>query len=167
MTHDYKRHGTTTLFAAQGVLTGTVIGHNAARHRHQEFPRFLNQIEREVPHDKAIHAILNNYCTQKHANVREWLARHPRWTFHFIPTSSSRLNAVEGFFAKLTRRRLKRNRPLHRIAQRSRCQALQMACKPGRNHCCQKSGVPIVGINPQDHQQENCTQAGGNQGGHP
>ena len=70
MTHDDKRHGTTTLFAAQGVLTGTVIGHNAARHRHQEFLRFLNQIEREVPHDKAIHAILDNYCTQKHANVR-------------------------------------------------------------------------------------------------
>lgn len=107
MTHDYKRHGTTTLFAALNVLTGTVIGQNAARHRHQEFLRFLNQIERDVPLDKAIHVILDNYCTHKHANVREWLARHPRWTFHFIPTSSSWLNAVEGFFAKLTRRRLK------------------------------------------------------------
>ena len=107
MTHDYKRHGTTTLFAALNVLTGTVIGQNTARHRHQEFLHFLNQIERDVPADKAIHVILDNYCTHKHANVRAWLARHPRWTFHFIPTSSSWLNAVEGFFAKLTRRRLK------------------------------------------------------------
>jgi transposase len=107
MTHDYKRHGTTTLFAALNVLTGEVTAQNMARHRHQEFLHFLNQIERCVPADKAIHVILDNYCTHKHANVRAWLARHPRWTFHFIPTSSSWLNAVEGFFAKLTRRRLK------------------------------------------------------------
>ena len=107
MTHDYKRHGTTTLFAALNVLTGEVMGQNMARHRHQEFISFLNQIERDVPADKAIHVILDNYCTHKHTNVREWLARHPRWTFHFIPTSSSWLNAIEGFFAKLTRRRLK------------------------------------------------------------
>lgn len=121
MTHDYKRHGTTTLFAALNVLTGSVIGHNAARHRHQEFLHFLNQIERDIPPDKAIHVILDNYCTHKHTNVRAWLARHPRWTFHFIPTSSSWLNAVDLrrengpldrflillIFAKLTRRRLK------------------------------------------------------------
>ena len=107
MTHDYKRHGTTTLFAALNVLTGTVTGQNAARHRHQEFLRFLNQIERDVPPDKAIHVILDNYGTHKHANVRAWLDRHPRRTFHFIPTSGSWLNAVEGLFAKLTRRRLK------------------------------------------------------------
>ena len=107
MTHDYKRHGTTTLFAALNVLTGEVTAQNMARHRHQEFLHFLNQIERCVPADKAIHVILDNYCTHKHANVRAWLASHPRWTFHFIPTSSSWLNAVEGFFAKLTRRRLK------------------------------------------------------------
>jgi transposase len=107
MTHDYKRNGTTTLFAALNVLDGSVIGQNMQRHRHQEFIRFLNQIERDVPADKAIHVILDNYCTHKHAKVQAWLARHPRWTFHFIPTSSSWLNAVEGFFAKLTRRRLK------------------------------------------------------------
>jgi transposase len=107
MTHDYKRHGTTTLFAALNVLDGTVISQNMARHRHQEFIRFLNQIERDVPAGKVIHVILDNYCTHKHAKVQAWLARHPRWTFHFIPTSSSWLNAVEGFFAKLTRRRLK------------------------------------------------------------
>jgi transposase len=107
MTHDYKRNGTTTLFAALNVLTGEVIGQNMQRHRHQEFIKFLNQIERTVPKGKEIHVILDNYCTHKHSKVRAWLQRHPRWTFHFIPTSSSWLNAVEGFFAKLTRRRLK------------------------------------------------------------
>lgn len=107
MTHDYKRHGTTTLFAALNVLDGTVIAQNMQRHRHQEFIRFLNRIEREVPGDKAIHVILDNYAAHKKDKVRAWLAHHPRWTFHFTPTSCSWLNAVEGFFAKLTRRRLK------------------------------------------------------------
>ena len=78
------------------------------RHRHQEFIRFLNTIEAQVPKRKAIHAIVDNYATHKHPKVRAWLARHPRWTFHFTPTSASWLNAVEGFFAKLTRRRLQR-----------------------------------------------------------
>lgn len=108
MTHDYKRHGTTTLFAALNVLDGTVIGHNMKRHRHQEFIRFLNEVDAQVPRRKAIHAIVDNYATHKHQNVRKWLARHPRWTLHFTPTSASWLNAVEGFFAKLTNRRLKR-----------------------------------------------------------
>ena len=108
MTHDYKRHGTTTLFAALNILDGTVIGRNMQRHRHQEFIRFLNTIEEQVPAGKVIHAIVDNYATHKHPRVRQWLARHPRWTFHFTPTSASWLNAVEGFFAKLTRRRLKR-----------------------------------------------------------
>ena len=108
MTHDYKRNGTTTLFAALNVLDGTVIGSNMQRHRHQEFIRFLNTIESSVPAGKLIHAILDNYATHKHPSVRAWLARHPRWTFHFTPTSASWLNAVEGFFAKLTNRRLKR-----------------------------------------------------------
>ena len=108
MTHDYKRNGTTTLFAAMNVLDGTVIGRNMQRHRHQEFIRFLNAIEREVPAGKTIHAILDNYAAHKHPAVRQWLARHPRWTFHFTPTSASWLNAVEGFFATLTKRRLGR-----------------------------------------------------------
>src|SRR6516225_600311 len=108
MTHDYKRHGTTTLFAALNVLEGKVIGQNMKRHRHQEFIRFLNAIEAQVPKRKALHAIVDNYATHKHPKVRAWLARHPRWTFHFTPTSASWLNAVEGFFAKLTRRRLQR-----------------------------------------------------------
>jgi len=106
-THDYKRNGTTTLFAALNVLDGTVLGKNMQRHRHQEFIRFLNQIERSVPAGKIIHAIADNYAAHKHEKVRAWLQRHPRWTLHFTPTSCSWLNAVEGFFAKLTRRRLK------------------------------------------------------------
>jgi transposase len=108
MTHDYKRHGTTTLFAAFDVLEGKVIGRCMQRHRHQEFIRFLNAVEREVPAGKTVHAILDNYATHKHPKVIEWLGRHPRWTFHFTPTSASWLNAVEGFFAVLTKRRLKR-----------------------------------------------------------
>ena len=108
MTHDYERHGTTTLFAAMNVLHGTVIGRNMQRHRHQEFIRFLNVIEKQVPAGKTIHAIVDNYAAHKHPNVRRWLERNPRWTFHFTPTSASWLNAVEGFFATVTKRRLKR-----------------------------------------------------------
>src|SRR5215212_8087378 len=108
MTHDYKRNGTTTLFAALNVLDGTVLGRCMQRHRHQEFIRFLNTVEAAVPAGKLIHAIMDNYGTHKHPKVLAWLERHPRWTFHFTPTSASWLNAVEGFFAKLTKRRLKR-----------------------------------------------------------
>lgn len=107
MTHDYKRHGTTTLFAALNVLDGTVTGMNMQRHRHQEFIRFLNRLERDIPAGKVVHVVLDNVSSHKTPEVRRWLDRHPRWTFHFTPTSSSWLNAVEGFFAKLTRRRLK------------------------------------------------------------
>ena len=108
MTHDYKRNGTTTLFAALNVFDGTVIGRNMKRHRHQEFIRFLGDIDAQVPKRRKIHAIVDNYATHKHPSVQKWLARHPRWTFHFTPTSASWLNAVEGFFAKLTNKRLKR-----------------------------------------------------------
>jgi transposase len=108
MTHDYKRHGTTTLFAALDVLEGRVIGRCMQQHRHQEFIRFLNAVEAEVPAGKLVHVILDNYATHKHPKVLAWLARHPRWVFHFTPTSASWLNAVEGFFAKLAKRRLKR-----------------------------------------------------------
>jgi transposase len=107
-THDYKRHGTTTLFAALDVLEGKVIGRCMQRHRHQEFIRFLNAVEAAVPAGKVVHAISDNYAVHKHLKVRAWLDRHPRWTFHFTPTSASWLNAVEGFFAKLARRRLRR-----------------------------------------------------------
>jgi len=108
MTHDYKRNGTTTLFAALNVLDGTVIGRNMQRHRHQEFIRFLNAIEAQVPAGKIVHVILDNYAAHKHPKVIAWLARHPRFVFHFTPTSCSWLNAVETFFATLTKRRLKR-----------------------------------------------------------
>jgi transposase len=108
MTHDYVRNGTTTLFAALNVLEGTVIGRCMARHRHQEFLRFLNAIEGAVPAGKVIHVILDNYGSHKHPKVKAWLARHPRWTFHFTPKSGSWLNAVETFFSALTRRRIRR-----------------------------------------------------------
>ena len=114
MTHDYKRHGTTTLFAAMNILDGTVIGRNMQRHRHQEFIRFLNTIEQQVPTGKVIHAIVDNYATHKHPKVRQWLTRNPRWTFHFTPTSASWLNAVEGFFATLTKRPETRGVPICR-----------------------------------------------------
>lgn len=100
--------GTTTLFAALNRLDGTIVGPCMQRHRHQEFRRFLNRLERDIPAGRLIHVILDNYGSRQHPKVRAWPARHPRWTFHFTPTSASWLNAVEGFFAKLTRRRLKR-----------------------------------------------------------
>jgi transposase len=108
VTHDYKRHGTTTLFAAFNVLDGAVLGRCMQKHTHREFIRFLNTVEREVRPGRIIHAVLDNYATHKHAKVRQWLARHPRWVFHFTPTSGSWLNAVENFFSALTRRRIRR-----------------------------------------------------------
>ncbi len=89
MTHDHKRNGTTTLFAALTVLDGTVIGQHASRHRHQAFPRFRNRIARTIPAGVPVHAILDNDATHKHKEVQVWLARHPRWTFHVTPTSSA------------------------------------------------------------------------------
>ncbi len=108
MTHDYKRHGTTTLFAALDVATGEVLHECMPRHRHQEFLKFLRKIERKVPPELDIHVILDNYATHKHPAVKAWLERHPRVQFHFIPTSSSWLNLVERFFSELTTRQLKR-----------------------------------------------------------
>ena len=108
MTHDYKRNGTTTPFAAPNTLAGTVFGRCAPRHRHQEFVAFLDQVEDAVPAGKVIHAIMDNYATHKHPEVIAWLANNPRWTFHFTPTSCSWLNAVEAFFSKLTRQALRR-----------------------------------------------------------
>ena len=108
MTLDYKRNGATTLFAALNVLDGTFIGRCMQKHRHQEFIRFLNAVEREVPAGKVIHVVLDIYGTHKHPKVMAWLERHPRWIFHFTPTSGSWLNAVENFFSTLTRQRLKR-----------------------------------------------------------
>jgi transposase len=108
MTHDDKRHGTTTLFAALDVLTGTVIGRCLPRHRNTEFLKFLRTIDREVPKELQIHMILDNYGTHKHPNVKEWLAKHPRFHLHFTPTSSSWLNLVERWFRDLTDKAIRR-----------------------------------------------------------
>jgi transposase len=108
MTHDYKRNGTTTLFAALDVLTGSVIGECLPRHRHEEFLKFLKVIDREVPKRLEIHLILDNYATHNHPNVKKWLAKHTRFHLHFTPTSSSWLNLVERFFGKLTDKALRR-----------------------------------------------------------
>jgi transposase len=108
MTHDYKRNGTTTLFAALDVLTGVVIGQCLPRHRHEEFLKFLRTIDRQTPKGLAIHLILDNYGTHKHADVVTWLARHPRFHLHFTPTSSSWLNLVERWFRDLTEKAIRR-----------------------------------------------------------
>ena len=108
MTHDDKRNGTTTLFAALDVLTGTVIGQCLPRHRNTEFLKFLRTIDREVPKGLQIHMIVDNYGTHKHENVNKWLAKHPRFHLHFIPTSSSWANMVERFFGELTDKALRR-----------------------------------------------------------
>lgn len=108
MTHDYKRHGTTTLFAALNVLTGDLIGQCATRHRHVEFLAFLRKLDRETWADLDLHLIVDNYATHKHAAVERWLIRHPRFHLHFTPTSASWLNLVERFFAELTQKRLRR-----------------------------------------------------------
>lgn len=108
MTHDYKRHGTTTLFAALDVLTGMIISQCQPRHRHQEWLKFLKTIDRQVPKDLQIHLILDNYATHKHEDVRSWLDQHPRFHLHFTPTSSSWLNLVERWFRELTDKALRR-----------------------------------------------------------
>src|SRR5947199_5427788 len=107
-THDYQRHGTTTLFAALNVLEGTVIGECLPRHRHQEFLRFLDRVDQSVPSDLEIHLVLDNYGTHKHAAVKKWLAARPRYHVHFTPTSSSWLNQIERWFAEITRKQIRR-----------------------------------------------------------
>lgn len=108
MTHDYKRNGTTTLFAALNVLDGKVIGQCQARHTHVEWLKFLKKIDRETPKDKSLHLIADNYATHKHPNVQKWLEKHPRIHMHFTPTSASWLNMVERFFRDITTERLRR-----------------------------------------------------------
>jgi len=108
MTHDYKRNGTTTLFAALSMLDGKVIGDCMPRHRHQEFIRFLNKIDSETPAGLDLHLVVDNYGTHKHPRVKSWLRRHPRFHLHFIPTSSSWLNLVERWFREITDKRIRR-----------------------------------------------------------
>lgn len=108
MTHDYKRHGTTTLFAALDVATGKVIGACMSRHRHQEFLRFLSTIDRNTPKSLGLHLVVDNYATHKHAKVKAWLKRHPRFHLHFTPTSASWINLVERFFGLITEDAIRR-----------------------------------------------------------
>jgi transposase len=116
MTHDYKRHGTTTLFAALSMLDGKVIGDCMPRHRHQEFIRFLNKIDAETPSHLNLHLIVDNYATHKHPRVKSWMRRHPRFHIHFIPTSSSWLNLVERWFREITDKRIRRG-SFHNVAE--------------------------------------------------
>lgn len=115
-THDYKRHGTTTLFAALSLLNGTVIGDCMPRHRHQEFIRFLQRVDTETPADLELHLILDNYGTHKHPRVHAWLRRHPRFHLHFTPTSSSWLNLIERWFRQITQQRIRRG-SFHAVAE--------------------------------------------------
>jgi transposase len=108
MTHDYKRNGTTTLFAALNVAEGVLIGQCMPRHRHQEFIKFLRRIDAETPPELDLHLIVDNYATHKHPNVQKWLKRHRRFRLHFIPTSSSWLNLVERWFREITDKRIRR-----------------------------------------------------------
>lgn len=108
MTHDYKRHGTSTLFAALNVFTGEVIGECKKRHRHQEFLSFLKKVEAQTEKDKELHVIVDNYSTHKHEKVRHWLKKNPRVKLHFIPTSSSWLNLVERFFGLISEKQIRR-----------------------------------------------------------
>ena len=108
MTHDYKRNGTTTLFAALSVLDGKVLGQCVPRHRHQEFLKFLRRLDKEFPEELTLHLVMDNYGTHKTAQVQQWLARHPRFVSHFIPTSSSWVNLVERWFGELTRKAVRR-----------------------------------------------------------
>ena len=108
MTHDYKRNGTTTLFAALELAQGKVIGQCYARHRHQEFLKFLKRLDTEFPAEIKLHLVIDNYGTHKHPKVRGWLQRHPRFVPHFIPTSSSWLNLIERWFGELTGKRIRR-----------------------------------------------------------
>ncbi len=108
LTHDYVRHGTTTLFAALNVLDGTVIGSCFERHRHEEFLKFLRQVDRDTPEGMDLHLIVDNYSTHKHPKVKQWIERHKRFHLHFIPTSSSWLNLVERWFGEITRKRIRR-----------------------------------------------------------
>jgi transposase len=109
MTHDYKRHGTTTLFAALDMAEGKLIGKCMPRHRHQEWIKFLDLIDQETPAELDLHLIADNYSTHKHPNVKRWLQRHPRFHMHFIPTSSSWLNMVERWFREITDKRIRRD----------------------------------------------------------
>jgi transposase len=132
MTHDYKRNGTTTLFAALDMLEGRLIGQCMPRHRHQEFIKFLKQIDAETPPDVDLHLIVDNYATHKHPKVKAWLGRHKRFHLHFIPTSSSWLNLVERWFREITAKRIRRGvfRSVEQLIEAIRAYIDEHNCDP-------------------------------------
>jgi len=134
-THDYLRHGVTSLFAALDIATGKIIGACHRRHRHQEFLQFLRKINAEVPSDLMVHLVLDNYATHKHPQVKRWFSRHLRFILHFTPTSASWLNQVDRFFAEITRRRIRRGNPNRRTVHsvgRYRCSVPPRGRRKGR-----------------------------------
>ncbi len=133
-THDYERHGTTTLFAALDVAAGKIIGQCQPRHRHQEFLRFLDKIDAAIPGSSSVHLILDNYGTHKHPDVKKWFAEHPHYRLHFTPTSASWLNQVERWFAEITRKRLRRGT----------FRSVRELEKAIRDHCCPRQGRPVT-----------------------
>ena len=135
-THDYVRHGTTSLFAALDLATGRVIGQTQRRHRHQEFLRFLKTIDRATPSDVDLHLILDNYSTHKTPQIHQWLVRHPRFHLHFTPTYSSWLNLVERWFAELTNRKLRRSTHRSVAALEATCGSGSMRGTPIQSHSC-------------------------------
>src|SRR6201994_2708867 len=159
MTHDYKRHGVTTLFAALNILEGKVFGQCMKRHRHQEFIRFLNVIDARVPKKTRVHVVVDNYAAHKHPKVLEWIGKHPRFVFHFTPTSASWLNAVEGFFANLAKKRLKRGvfqslqelkNAIHRFADETNAnpKPFTWTKDPNKIHRCRQTRTPSVRFDP-------------------
>jgi transposase len=127
MTHDYKRNGTTTLFAALETLEGKVVGECHERHRHQEFLKFLRRINTEFPDDVPLHLIMDNYGTHKHAKVKAWLKRNPRFVSHFVPTSSGWMNLVERWFGHLDNKAIRRGV----FRKRSRPEGVHRRVSPG------------------------------------
>ena len=148
MTHDYKRHGTTTLFAALNVHEGTVIGECLAKHRNDEFLSFLKKLDREADKDLDVHLIVDNYATHKHPNVKAWLTKHPRVHLHFTPTSASWVNLVERFFRDITEERLRRG-VFHSVAELKevRISANVTARSGDRDRCAHRS---VAGVDYSD-----------------
>ena len=148
MTHDYKRNGTTTLFVALDVLDGTLIGQCMKRHRHQEFIRFLNRIDRQTLSYLDIHLIIDNYAAHKTPEVKRWLKKHPRFHIHFTPTSASWLNQVERFFAEITRKRIRRGAFKRGVGLVWKIQVIDLVrfwCRDGRPKTAIRDNGPLQG----------------------
>ena len=150
MTHDYKRNGTTTLFAALDVLSGKVIGQCLPQHTNNELMHFLKKVDREVPKGLAVHVITDNYGTRGQENVQAWLAKHPRFHFHFTPTSSSWLNLVERWFRELTQKAIRRLGPIcgRFLSPFQRGPTLDTSCRGRLGRCCRPPVVKWARLTP-------------------